>query len=206
MNRPQTALRSPGGDGAPGGAGTTRASVVVLSPERATALMEERARRLAQVPPAATQTARRFDLVTFALGREQYGIEASVVRAIARHGELTAVPGTPAFVRGLINLRGELLLVFDVRDIVGLAGAAAPEGAYLIVLGRTRAEFAVVADRLLGVTAVEGGDVLQPGGWDAGSAREWLRGVTRDGLIVMNGAAVLDDARLVIDVPDDGWR
>jgi purine-binding chemotaxis protein CheW len=53
--------------------------------------------------------------LTFALGREEYGLEILKVREIIGFMEITAVPRTPGYVKGVINLRGQVISVVDLR-------------------------------------------------------------------------------------------
>ena len=58
--------------------------------------------------------------LTFALGREEYGLEILKVREIIGYMEITAVPRTPPYVRGVINLRGQVISVVDLRGKFGM--------------------------------------------------------------------------------------
>lgn len=58
--------------------------------------------------------------VTFLLGNETYAVHASKVNEVLRHTDITPVPGSPSFVLGIINLRGDVLTVIDTREIFGL--------------------------------------------------------------------------------------
>ena len=53
--------------------------------------------------------------LTFALGREEYGLEILKVREIIGYMDITAVPRTPEYVKGVINLRGQVIPVLDLR-------------------------------------------------------------------------------------------
>jgi purine-binding chemotaxis protein CheW len=64
-----------------------------------------------------------YHLVTFNLDREEYGVEISCVHEIIRATDITMVPGAPSQVRGVINLRGKIIPVVDLRRRFGL-----PEG------------------------------------------------------------------------------
>src|SRR5262245_46166269 len=74
-----------------------------LSPERARAVMEERARALARVPPAAARAADVLEVVIFALADELYAIETRHVREVSRLTDATPVPGAPDFLLGVLN-------------------------------------------------------------------------------------------------------
>lgn len=58
-------------------------------------------------------------IVVFALGAERYGVPISAVYEIIRRQPITAVPQAPEFVRGVINLRGRIIPVVDLRERFG---------------------------------------------------------------------------------------
>ena len=59
--------------------------------------------------------------LTFALAHEEYGLEILKVREIIGYMEITAVPQTPGHVKGVINLRGQVIPVIDLRSKFGMA-------------------------------------------------------------------------------------
>ena len=60
-------------------------------------------------------------LVVFKLGGEEFGVDIMQVREIIRTGDITAVPNAPVFVRGVINLRGQITTIIDLRRKLGLS-------------------------------------------------------------------------------------
>jgi purine-binding chemotaxis protein CheW len=176
---------------------------VRLSPERARQVMEARARDLARVPPRAPAAAEVLEVVTFALANERYAVETRHTREVIRFTDFTPVPGAPDFLVGLVNLRGEVLAVFDLRKFFGVAEQGVTDLSRVIVLGGERAEFGVLADAVHEVTALRIDEVAEPPGSVAGVAREYLRGVTREALLVLDGAVLLRDGRLFIDQAEE---
>lgn len=172
-----------------------------FAPERARAVLEERARVLARVPPQAPDARQVLPVVTFTLANEVYAVEARYVREVIRPGEHTPVPGAPDFLVGVTNLRGDILAVFDLRKFFGLPPGAVTELARVVVLGGDRAEFGVLADEVHEVRALGTGDLLDAPASVAGVGREYLRGVTEEALAVLDGDVLLRDSRLFID-----WR
>ena len=94
--------------------------VVRLSPEKAKAVLDERARALARVPPAAAEASQILEIATFALANENYGVETRYVREVVRLSDYTPLPGAPAFLVGVLNLRGEILALIDLRTFFGV--------------------------------------------------------------------------------------
>src|SRR5664279_2157514 len=72
--------------------------------------------------------------LTFNLQRESYGIDVLKVREIIRLTTITVVPQMPAYVRGVINLRGKIIPVMDLRLKFGFAEAASTEQTCIIVV------------------------------------------------------------------------
>ncbi|MBI4565717.1 MAG: chemotaxis protein CheW [Planctomycetes bacterium] len=169
-----------------------------LSPERARAVLDERARAMAQMP-AAPPPADRLHVVTFALASERYAVEANHVREIARLTAYEPVPGTPEFVLGITSLRGEITMIVDLRRFFGVPIKGLTDLSRLVVLGTEHAEFGVLADEALGVTDLRRQDLAPPPASVAGIGREYLRGVTREALILLDAAALIGDRRLFVD-------
>ena len=72
--------------------------------------------------------------LTFTLGRESYGLPVLKVREIIRLVAITPVPQMPAYIRGVINLRGKIVPVVDLRLKFGLAAAEAGESVCIVVV------------------------------------------------------------------------
>jgi purine-binding chemotaxis protein CheW len=84
-------------------------------------------------PPRAT-VAKPGRYLTFRLGRESYGLPVLSVREIIRLCPITAVPRMPAYLRGVINLRGKVIPILDLRAKFQLAGEGYGERACIIVV------------------------------------------------------------------------
>jgi purine-binding chemotaxis protein CheW len=167
-----------------------------LSPERARLVLEERARMLARVPPVAPVAGEALQVVVFSLGEERYALETHSVREVVRLRDHAVLPGAPAFVFGVLNLRGEVLSVLDLRPFFGVPQRGATDRSRVLVLGASRTEFGLLADDVHEVLSVRLQDVLEAPPTVSGAGREYLRGVTPQALIVLDGAVLLRDARL----------
>jgi purine-binding chemotaxis protein CheW len=174
-----------------------------LSPERARQVMEERARTLARVPTEAPDAAEVLEVVSFSLANERYAIETGHIREVIRFTDFTPVPGAPDFLVGLVNLRGEILAVFDLRKLFGIVDMGVTDLSRVIVLGGERAEFGVLADTVYEVMTLRTSEVFEPPGSVAGVGREYLRGVTKEGLIVLDGSVLLQAVRFFIDQAEE---
>jgi purine-binding chemotaxis protein CheW len=169
------------------------------APERARVILQDRARALARAPAPAPQAGEVLDVVVFILAGESYAVEAAYVREAVRLTDYTPVPGVPDFLVGVINLRGEIVAVIDLRKFFGMAARGVTDLSRVLVLGAGRAEFGILADAAHEVMALRKEAILEPPASLTGAGREYLRGVTEDALIVLDGATLLQDGRLFID-------
>lgn len=96
--------------------------------------------------------------VVFSVGSQQFGIPLSEVREIDRCGKVTSLPRTPAWLRGVTNLRGEILSVTDFRNLLELTEDRQTVGEKIIVVHSERhdARTALVVDRVHGIRNLSG--------------------------------------------------
>jgi purine-binding chemotaxis protein CheW len=92
-------------------------------------------------------------LATFFLDREEYGVDVKQVQEIRRVAEITSVPRAPEFVRGVINLRGRILPVLDLRRRLGLGEVVVGRASRIVVVR--------VKERLLGLLVDGASQVLK---------------------------------------------
>jgi purine-binding chemotaxis protein CheW len=84
--------------------------------------------------PTTAMTANAGKYLTFALGPEEFGLQILKVREIIGYMEVTAVPQTPHFVKGVINLRGQVIPVVDLRAKFGMEAIEVTEQTCIIVV------------------------------------------------------------------------
>jgi purine-binding chemotaxis protein CheW len=125
-------------------------------------------------------------LATFYLAREEYGVDVKQVQEIRRVTEITGVPRAPEFVRGVINLRGRILPVLDLKRRLALGEVAVDRAARIVVVR--------VKDRLLGLLVDGASQVLKIPVSQVEPAPEE---VLQKGGDYIRGVAKLDD-RLII--------
>jgi purine-binding chemotaxis protein CheW len=100
-------------------------------------------------------------IVAFRVGEETFGLEIGEVLEVVEYREITPVPRSPAFVAGIINLRGAILPVVDLRRRFGLEGTEpGPETVILVVEAEGR-RVGLLADRILDIVKVGRGQALR---------------------------------------------
>ena len=137
----------------------------------------------AQVQQDAAQI-RQF--ISFVVGEEEYGLELLRVNEVIRTREVTAVPRTPRFVRGIINLRGDVIPVIDLRERFGLPAAAHSEAARVIVTEVRGSRIGMAVDSANQVVRIPA-DQLQPAPAFVGDSVDFISAVGRldERLVIM---------------------
>ena len=101
--------------------------------------------------------------LTFALAREEYGLEILKVREIIGYMDITAVPQTPDYVKGVINLRGQVIPVIDLRAKFGMETTETTEETCIIVveINQSGRKFStgIVVDHVQEVLDIAGEDI-----------------------------------------------
>jgi len=130
--------------------------------------------------------------LTFALGKEEYGIPIQRVKEIIGMMEITGVPRTPDFIKGVINLRGKIIPLMDLRLKFGLAERPYSERTCIIVVEVASEEergvrmMSIAVDMVSEVVNIADGDVEQPPRYGNGVDIRFLRGMGKvKGKVVM---------------------
>jgi purine-binding chemotaxis protein CheW len=176
---------------------TTRAALQP-SPERAAMVLEERARRLAQPLAVARSSLAALDVLVFMLSGECHCIETRYVQEVVRFGGLTPVPGVSDVVAGLANLHGQILVVFDLRRLFGLAAQDVTDASRIVVCGDPQPDLGLLADSVSDVVCLPTEAILADGRSEDRRVDNPVRGITRDAMIVLDGSALVTDRRLFL--------
>jgi len=161
-------------------------------------ILKERAKALARKPEIEEEAQEYLDVVEFSLAYERYGIESSYVREVYPLTEITPLPGAPGFVLGIVNVRGQILSVIDLKKFFDLPEKGLTDLNKIIILRNDRMEFGVLADAILGIQLVPLKEI-QPSLPTLTDIRaDYLRGVTRERLIVLDVVKILSDRKIIV--------
>jgi purine-binding chemotaxis protein CheW len=98
--------------------------------------------------------------IVFSLGEERFGIDSLKITTIDRMKTITRVPKTPNYIRGVINLRGDIIPVMDLRAKFNLLPAEETEDTRIIILKLEEISIGVIVDQVL-QTIQLGGDAIE---------------------------------------------
>ncbi|QYR19751.1 chemotaxis protein CheW [Paenibacillus sp. sptzw28] len=140
-------------------------------------------------------------VIVFGLADEEYGIEVEKVRTIERMIPITRVPKTPAFVKGVINLRSVVLPVIDLRGRFGLSETEPTENSRIIIVAVNDLEVGFIVDAANDVIDIDSDSIDNPPEVVGGIQAKYLRGVAKLGgnrlLIMLNLPEVLKRSEII---------
>ncbi len=127
------------------------------------------------------------EFISFSIGEENYGVDIQTVKEVIRHKEITRLPKAPSFVKGVINLRGDVIPILDLRERFGLEHKEYTEMTRVIVVEVDDRSIGMVVDSVSHVLRIGQAEIEPPPPIVGGISAEYLRGVGKVGekLIVL---------------------
>lgn len=168
------------------------------SSEEKRTVLRSRAKRLAQELEKRGADTDCLDVLEFLLAHETYAIETGFVREVYPMMELTPLPCTPAFVFGLINIRGQILTVMDMKKFFDLPERGITNLNRVIVVRKDAMELGILADEIIGIRSIPASELQPPLSIMTGIYADYLKGITGERIIVLDMERLLTDRRLIV--------
>lgn len=127
--------------------------------------------------------------LTFTLGNEAFGIEINYVTEIIGLQPITDVPDMPEYVKGIINLRGKIIPVIDVRARFKKEAREYDERTCIIVVDITGLSIGMIVDRVSEVLSISEENMVPPPKVNKGSSNRYVKGIGK----------TADDVKLILD-------
>jgi purine-binding chemotaxis protein CheW len=162
-------------------------------------VLKERAKVFSRESEEKRGKDEHIEVLEFLLAHEVYGVELRYVREVYPLKELTPIPGTPPFVLGIVNIRGEILSVIDIKKFFDLPEKGLTDLNKVIILHSPEIEFGILADSILGVRNILLSDIQPSLPTLTGIREEYLKGVTKDRGIVLDAERLLSDKGIIVN-------
>ncbi|MDX1995849.1 MAG: chemotaxis protein CheW [bacterium] len=160
--------------------------------------LQQRARQYAALlPNAQVDEVATASVLAFQLGRERYALDVMLVRSVRTAGKITAVPGVPYFYPGVVNLRGQITTVLDLSAFFDVQSGAAEPARELILVQANALELALLAHHIEGVVQIPLSQI------EPLPDVRYARGVTPDGIVLLDILTVFEDERLIVGSTQD---
>ncbi|OGU40344.1 MAG: hypothetical protein A2X61_11045 [Ignavibacteria bacterium GWB2_35_12] len=160
-------------------------------------VLKQRAALLAK-EPRVVMDIEQLDIIEFQLSNEVYAFELCYVKEVYPLKEFTPVPCTPALIVGIVNVRGRVVSVVDIRRFFSLPDKGISDFNKIIIIENSDMQFGVLADSIVDVCPVRVDELQTELPQAKGISSDFLKGVTKDGVIILNTEKILTDKRFVI--------
>jgi|688.fasta_scaffold524103_2 purine-binding chemotaxis protein CheW len=171
-----------------------------LSREQKKAILDERAAFLAQASTATKQREHQLDILELVISGKHFAIEARFVREASKAGgALTPLPNTPDFVLGLMNFRGQILPLLDLRKLLEVGPKESNSEMMVVVIQVEQGQAGIIVDEIVGINSIAEAGLQSPKQLVSAAMAPLLKGVREDMLAVLDVNVLFNDPRLVIE-------
>jgi len=161
-------------------------------------ILKERARILSREARNDGAGEEYIEIVEFLLAHERYGIETTHILEVYPLKELTPLPSTPPFVLGVVNARGRIISVVDIKKMFDLPDRGLTDLNKLIIVRVNGMELGLLADTIVGVQRVLLQNIQPSLPTLSGIRAEYLRGVTKERQVIIDAEKMLLDKKLLV--------
>ncbi|MBE7637712.1 chemotaxis protein CheW [Sneathiella sp. P13V-1] len=145
--------------------------------------------------------------VTFAIGNEEYAVDIMKVREIQAWSEVTILPNQPSYMRGVLNLRGIIVPIFDLRCRFGQGVTDATSIHVVVIVAVKDRIIGILVDRVSDILTVEGSEICKVPDLDDRQDEEHILGLVTAGerMVALLDIASLFHSEIIetsIDVAD----
>jgi purine-binding chemotaxis protein CheW len=138
-------------------------------------------------------------IVEFQLRGEIYGLELDHILEVYPLRELTPIPGVPSFVKGIINVRGQIVSLIDLKIFFEMNSEEFTDSTSVIILQSKNMEFGILADAIIGIDTIPKKEIIPSLPTLTGIRADFLKGVSKERLVILDGAQLLADTRLLVN-------
>lgn len=159
-------------------------------------ILNQRAMKLAKIGEENEDSGLFLEVVTFTLENSCYAIEPCYIQEIFTIKDVTFLPNVPSFVYGLINVRRKVFSIIDLKNIFNISSITQSQKA--ILLQNHATQFVILTDTVLGLENLLL-EYIQPTiPTLTGIKEEILRGITNEGLVILDGSKLLSHKELLV--------
>lgn len=169
-----------------------------LDQQRTLEVLQARARALAR-PAARESLEKSIALLVFKLGEQRYSVPLERIFEILTAGAITPIPGTPPFIKGVINVRGQIFTLVDLAAYFSVASEAADSERSVLIVGDSSGLMGFLVDDVVGIahhhpTEIHNLKLNLPG-----VKGDYISGSTADAVAVLNLDELLSDRKMIVE-------
>lgn len=172
-------------------------------PERSvkdrTEILKNRAQLLSQEIYETISTTDTLEVLEFNVDGEKYGIETKFINKVCHLNDLTPLPGVPSFIIGIVNVRGHITPVIDIKIFFDLPKQALSVSNKIIVVNIDDAIFGVLSDDVVGRSIIPMDEIQSSLPTLTGIRSDYLKGVTDNQLVILDLHRLATDKNIEVN-------
>ena len=162
-------------------------------------ILHERAQVLKQGNKKAEINDKCEEGLLFFLGNEKYIIYSSVISEVLHVYGLTFLPCSPDFVAGIINIRGRIISVVDIKTFLGINQKAEAVDRKVVVLNSGEIEFGVLVDNIIGDVKLDVEKLQKATSFETAQSKGFIQGLTVEGEVVLNVEKIMSSNKIIVN-------
>ncbi|MCU7494618.1 MAG: purine-binding chemotaxis protein CheW [Ignavibacteria bacterium] len=162
------------------------------------AILRKRAEKLAE-KVSRNEAKEETEVIEFGLASERFAIETLYLKEVIHVKEITPVPLTPPFVKGIVNLRGNIISVLDIKVFFELPNDPNPGFKWVIILQDNEMTFGILADEIAGIKKLSLRNSIKILSDLNAIRQKYLKAVTSGRVAILDGSKLLNDSSLIIN-------
>jgi purine-binding chemotaxis protein CheW len=174
------------------------AGTLEATTEEKGSVLRARAKSLAREPEKRGDAEEHLELLVFLLAHETYAIETVSIREVYPLTELTPLPCTPDYIYGIINIRGQILTIIDMKKFFDLPEKGITNLNRVIVVQQGDMALGILADEIIGIRNIAKNDLNPPLPKMAGVHAGYIKGFCGAGIILLDMERFLNDKQLIV--------
>jgi purine-binding chemotaxis protein CheW len=162
-------------------------------------ILRKRAAFMAKEPGKERFLTSTLEMVEFVIGYEKYCVDSAFVREVYQLKDFTPLPGIPEYIIGIVNRRGRILPLIDLKKFFRLQERGIGELNKVILIYYNETELGILADEVEGTKIIGLEDILPVPAAVPEISRKYFQGVTIEGMIILAAMNLLSDKSIIIN-------
>jgi purine-binding chemotaxis protein CheW len=135
----------------------------------------------------------------FRLGEQTFAFDTKFVREVLASRNVAAIPCTPPFVAGVINVRGEIITVIDTRLLFGFPSQGIPPTSKIVVVSHGDSQMGFLVDAVVGISELSRREIQPPLSTTSAQQARYVTGVTAAPMTVIDLEFLINDPSILVD-------
>ncbi|MBU1101605.1 MAG: chemotaxis protein CheW [Bacteroidetes bacterium] len=165
--------------------------------EKEQEILKKRARILSM--KAEEEGKKLSEYLICSVSNEYYGFCTKFIQEVFLINQFTKLPDCPPWLKGIINLRGEIISVIDIREVFDLPKSNGNQNSLTLILHQHDIKFGILIDGIDDIIEVDENDIVKEFATFDDIRKEYLMGITNDSYCLLNAEKLLNDPRLIIN-------